>query len=294
MLGWTVLNSLKLNSATRHIPVQIISVEEERSHALARGAFSYAIKPATMEGLDLCFDKIKKFVQPHAKRLLVVEDNPIERQSVVDLLAHDDIEIVTASTGAEAIGALLDRPFDCCVLDLRLPDMSGFDLLDRVQTEPDLADVPIVVFTGKDLSPDEEQRLRKVAKSILVKDVQSPERLFDETALFLHRVVSNLPEAKQKMLDRLHQSNEVLRGRKALIVDDDARNIFALTTLLENVEMKVISATNGRQAIEMIRHQPDISVALMNIMMPEMDGYQTMIKIRKESPKPGALLILQR
>ena len=291
MLGWTVLNSLKLNAATRHIPVQIISVEEERTQALARGAFSYAIKPATMEGLDVCFDRIKKFVEPHAKRLLIVEDNEIERRSIVDLLAHDDIEIVTATTGAEALEALLDRSFDCCVLDLRLPDMSGFDLLERVQAEPSLGDVPIVVFTGKELTLGEEQRLRKVAKSILVKDVRSPERLFDETALFLHRVVADLPEAKRKMLDALHRSNEVLRGRKALIVDDDARNIFALTTLLENVDMEVISATNGRQAIEMIRHQPDISVALMDIMMPEMDGYQTMMEIRKD-PQARALPIL--
>jgi len=291
MLGWTVLNNLKLHAATRHIPVQIISVEEERSHALAHGAFAYAVKPATMEGLSVCFDRIKKFVEPHAKRLLIVEDNDIERQSIVELLTHDDIEIATAATGAEAIQALLDRPVDCCVLDLRLPDMSGFELLSKVQAEPTLRDIPIVVFTGKDLSRDEERQLRAVAKSILVKDVQSPERLFDETALFLHRVVAGLPESKRKMLDRLHASNEMLRGRKVLVVDDDARNIFALTTLLENLEMEVISATNGRQAIEMIKTQPDISVALMDIMMPEMDGYQTMTEIRK-NPDASTLPIL--
>jgi len=220
-----------------------------------------------------------------------VEDNDIERQSIVELLTHDDIEIATAATGAEALQYLLDRPFDCCVLDLRLPDMSGFELLAKVQSEPTLREIPIVVFTGKDLSRDEEQRLRAVAKSILVKDVQSPERLFDETALFLHRVVAGLPEAKRKMLDRLHASNEMLRGRKVLVVDDDARNIFALTTLLENLEMDVISATNGRQAIEIIKTQPDISVALMDIMMPEMDGYQTMTEIRK-NPEASMLPIL--
>jgi len=278
-----VLNNLKLSPATRHIPVQIISVEEERSHALARGAFSYAVKPTTTEGLDECFDRIKKFVEPHVKRLLIVEDNAIERQGIVELLAHDDIEIVTAESGAEAIQQLLDRPFDCCVLDLRLPDMTGFELMEKLQAEPSLREVPIVVFTGKDLSHEEEQRLRSVAKSVLLKDVQSPERLFDETALFLHRVVSTLPEAKQQMLDRLHTSNEVLRGRKVLVVDDDARNIFALTTLLENHEMEVVSATNGRQAIEMIKDRNDISVVLMDIMMPDMDGYQTMHEIRKDS-----------
>jgi len=291
ILGWTVLNNLKLSPATRHIPVQIISVEAERSHALAHGAFAYAVKPTTMEGLEKCFDQIKKFIEPHVKRLLVVEDNEIERRSIVELLGHDDIEIATASTGAEALETMLDRPFDCCVLDLRLPDMTGFELLDRLQAEPALRDIPVVVFTGKDLSGDEEQQLRTVAKSVLVKDVQSPERLFDETALFLHRVVANLPEAKQKMLDRLHASNEVLRGRKVLVVDDDARNIFALTTMLENHDMQVISATNGRQAIDMIRQEPGIGVVLMDIMMPEMDGYQTMQEIRK-NPQFRSLPIL--
>jgi CheY-like chemotaxis protein len=282
MLGWTVLNNLKLNAATRHIPVQIISVEEERSHALAKGAFSYAVKPATTEGLDECFNRIKKFVEPHVKRLLVVEDNDIERQGIVELLSHDDIEITTAATGGEAIEQLLDRPFDCCVLDLRLPDMTGFELLEKLQAEPGLREVPIVVFTGKDLTHEEDRRLRAVAKSVLLKDVQSPERLFSETALFLHRVVSNLPKAKQQLLERLYDSNEVLRGRKVLVVDDDARNIFAMTTLLENHEMEVISATNGRQAIELVQQQGDVGAILMDIMMPEMDGYQTMQEIRKD------------
>ncbi len=282
MLGWTVLNNLKLSASTRHIPVQIISVEEERQHGLSHGAFSYMIKPATTDGLEECFDRIRDFVVPRIRRLLVVEDNETERQSIVELLNHDDIEIVTVGTGAEAMRALLDQPFDCCVLDLRLPDMSGFDLLEKLQAEPDLHNVPIVVFTGKNLTDEEEIKLKTMAKSIVLKDVQSPERLFDETALFLHRVVTDLPEAKQKMIERLHGSNDVLRHRKVLVVDDDARNIFALTTVLENYEMEVISATNGRQAIEMIRKQPGLNVVLMDIMMPEMDGYQTMREIRKD------------
>jgi HAMP domain-containing protein/CheY-like chemotaxis protein/signal transduction histidine kinase len=291
MLGWTVLNNLKLGASTRHIPVLILSVEEERRHGLSHGAFSYQIKPATTEGLDQCFDRIKKFVAPRTKRLLIVEDNDIERQSIVELLNYNDIEIVTAGSGAGALELLLDRPFDCCVLDLRLPDMTGFELLDKLQEDPALCEIPIVVFTGKELTPQEESQLRAAAKSIVLKDVQSPERLFDETALFLHRVVSNLPEPKRKMLDQLHNSNDVLKRRKALIVDDDARNIFALTTLLENQEMDVISATNGRQAIDLLAQQADVSVVLMDIMMPEMDGYETMRQIRKD-PKFGALPIL--
>jgi len=291
MLGWTVLNNLKLNPTTRHIPVQIVSVEEERRHGLAHGAFSYMVKPATTEGLEQCFERIKNFVVPRVKRLLIVEDNEIERQSIVELLGHDDIEIATATTGAAAFNMLLDHPFDCCVLDLRLPDMTGFELLEKLQSEPALRDIPIVVFTGKHLNADEESRLRTMAKSIVLKDVQSPERLLDETALFLHRVVTNLPATKQQMLEKLHASNDVLRRRKVLIVDDDARNIFALTTMLENQEMDVVSATNGRQAIELIQNKPDINVVLMDIMMPEMDGYQTMREIRKD-PQFGALPIL--
>jgi CheY-like chemotaxis protein len=281
MLGWTVLNNLKLDPTTRHIPVQMLSIEEERQHGLAHGAFSYLVKPATTEELEHAFDRIKSYVTPHTKRLLVVEDNELERRSVVELLGHDDIEITAVGTGGEALGALLDRSFDCCVVDLRLPDMSGFDLLEKIQSEPRLRDIPIVVFTGKDLDDSEQARLRSVAKSVVLKDVQSPERLFDETALFLHRVVAELPEPKRQLLERLHGSNDVLRQRKVLVVDDDARNIFALATMLENHEMQVISATNGRQAIDLIRTNEDLDVVLMDIMMPEMDGYETMREIRK-------------
>ena len=291
MLGWTVLNNLKLDPLTRHIPVQVISLEEERQHGLAHGAFAYMVKPVTSDTIEAALDRIKRFAAPHTKRLLVVEDNELERTSIIELLDHDDIEITAVGTGAEALTALLDRNFDCCVLDLRLPDMSGLELLNRMQAEPSLAQLPIVVFTGKELSADEEKQLKTVAKSIVLKDVQSPERLLDETALFLHRVVTDLPEAKQRMLERLYQSNEALRNRRVLVVDDDVRNIFALTTLLENHEMEVVTATNGRQAIDLIEKTDDLSAVLMDIMMPEMDGYETMREIRK-SPRFRALPIL--
>jgi HAMP domain-containing protein/CheY-like chemotaxis protein/signal transduction histidine kinase len=281
MLGWTVLNNLKLDPLTRHIPVQIITVEEERQHGLSHGAFAYLVKPGTTDDLKVALDRIKGFATPRAKRLLVVEDNEIERQSIIELLSYSDVEITSTETGREAFQLMLDRPFDCCVLDLRLPDMTGFDLLDKIHAEPILRHVPVVVFTGKELSNDEEKRLKTVAKSIVLKDVQSPERLLDETSLFLHRVVTDFPVQKQRMLERLHNSNESLRGRKVLIVDDDARNIFALSIVLENREMEVFSATNGRQAIDTIKDTDGLSVVLMDIMMPEMDGYQTMREIRK-------------
>jgi CheY-like chemotaxis protein len=282
MLGWTVLNNLKLDPATRHIPVQMLSVEEERQHGLSHGAFSYLVKPATTEDLEHAFERIKMYITPHKKRLLVIEDNDIERESIVQLLTHDDIDVAAVGSGSAALDVLHgEKVFDCCVVDLRLPDMSGFELLERMQADPALRDVPVVVFTGKELSAAEEARLKRVAKSIVLKDVQSPERLFDETALFLHRVVSDLPDSKRELLARLHGSNDVLKRRKVLVVDDDARNIFALTTVLENQEMEVLSATNGRQAIELIQETPDLSVVLMDIMMPEMDGYETMRQIRR-------------
>jgi CheY-like chemotaxis protein len=282
MLGWTVLNNLKLDSNTRHIPVQILSVEEERRHGLSHGAFSYVVKPATTTELEQAFDRMKTYVAPHTKRLLVIEDNDRERESIVELLRHDDIQVEGVGTGADALTKLGAHQFDCCVVDLRLPDMTGFELLEKLQAEPSLRDIPVVVFTGKVLSAEEEARLRSVAKSIVLKDVQSPERLFDETSLFLHRVIADLPEEKRNLIERLHGTADALRGRKVLVVDDDARNIFALTTILENQEMEVLSATNGRQAIELIKATSNLSVVLMDIMMPEMDGYETMRRIRKD------------
>ncbi|MDB5337279.1 MAG: barA 4, partial [Planctomycetaceae bacterium] len=291
MLGWTVLNNLKLDPATRHIPVQIVTLDEERQHGLSRGAFSYVIKSPTTTGLESAFDRLKDFAAAGIKRLLIVEDNEIERQSIVELLGDEDIETEAVSTGQGAFEALKEKRFDCVVLDLRLPDMSGFDLLKKIQAEQELQGVPVVVFTGKDLSPDEEALLKTMAKSIVLKDVQSPERLLDETALFLHRVVANLPANKQKMLEALHNSNEVLHGRKVLVVDDDARNIFALTTVLESHDIEAMSATNGRQAIDIIESTPDLSMVLMDIMMPDMDGYQTMREIRN-NPQFRTLPIL--
>ena len=214
------------------------------------------------------------------RRLLVVEDSPAEQLSIVELIAHDDVEITTVGTGEEALDAMRSQAFDCVVLDLRLPDISGFDLLTEIQLDPQLREVPIVVFTGKELSHDEEGELRKMAKSIVLKGVRSPERLLDETALFLHRVIGDLPEPKRRMLDHLHGSDEALAGKKVLVVDDDVRNIFALTSVLERHGMQVVSATTGQEAIDLIERTPELALVLMDIMMPEMDGYETMRRIR--------------
>jgi CheY-like chemotaxis protein/HAMP domain-containing protein/putative methionine-R-sulfoxide reductase with GAF domain len=281
MMGWTVLSHLKQDPATRHIPVQMITLDEDRQHGLARGAFSFVTKPTTTDGLETALSRIKAYATPRRKRLLVVEDNAAEQLSITELLGHDDIDIAVASTGKEALAALRGEPFDCVVLDLRLPDMSGFEVLECICDDAALSDVPVVVFTGKELSPEEDVRLHTLARSVIVKGVESPERLLDETALFLHRVVANLPQEKQQMLDRLHRSDDDLVGKKVLVVDDDVRNIFALSSVLERRGMAVLTAGTGREAIAMLDSTPDLAIVLMDIMMPEMDGFETMQVIRQ-------------
>jgi len=283
MLGWTVLSQLKQNPATRHIPVQIVTLEEDRQHGLARGAFAFLTKPASQEGLQAALARIKDFTEPRRKRLLVVEDNAAERFGITELLGHDDIDIVTADSGAKALALLRERSCDCVVLDLRLPDMSGFQVLEQMRDDASLTDVPVVVFTGRELSADEDAQLHTIARSVVVKGVESPERLLDETALFLHRLVSDLPPPKQRLLERLHGSDEDLVGRTVLLVDDDARNIFALSSVLERRGMRVLTATTGNEAIAILKSTPEVAIALMDIMMPEMDGYQTMQEIRKDT-----------
>jgi CheY-like chemotaxis protein len=233
-----------------------------------------------MEGVEEALGRIKEYSSRKRKRLLVVEDNAAEQLSISELLGHDDIEIEAAQSGQEALTALRREPFDCVVLDLRLPDMSGFDVLQELQKENPLSEVPVIVFTGRELSAEEDAQLHTMARSIVVKGVESPERLLDETALFLHRVVTELPPEKQRMLERLNSSDEDLVGRKVLLVDDDARNIFALSSVLERHGMNVLTATTGREAIELIAANSDISLVLMDIMMPEMDGYETIQHIR--------------
>jgi HAMP domain-containing protein/signal transduction histidine kinase/DNA-binding response OmpR family regulator len=283
MLGWTVLNHLKQDPATRHIPVQILTMDEDRQHGLSRGAFSFVTKPTTREGLHAAFARIKEYSSPRLKRLLVVEDNPAEQLSISELLGYHDIEVSVAATGAEALAAITEQTYDCMVLDLRLPDMSGFDVLERLRDTPSLNDLPVVVFTGKDLSSEEDTRLHSLARSVVVKGVESPERLLDETALFLHRVISDLPPEKQKMLDRLHRSDDALIGKKVLVVDDDVRNIFALSSVLERRGMAVLTAGTGREAIATLESTPGIAIVLMDIMMPEMDGYETM-QVMRQNP----------
>ncbi|MET0282328.1 MAG: response regulator, partial [Steroidobacteraceae bacterium] len=280
MLGWTVLSQLKHDPATRHIPVQILTVEEEHQYGLERGAFSFMSKPATTEGLEATLMRVKEFASTRKRRLLVIEDDPAAQLSIAELIGSHDVDITSAGSGAEALAALQQHSFDCVVLDLHLPDMSGFALLGEIQQLPQLHELPVVVFTGRELTPEEDAQLRQRAKSIVLKGVKSPERLLDETALFLHRVVTDMPAPKQRMIEGLHRGDELLDGRKVLVVDDDIRNIFALSSVLERHKMTVVTATTGRDAIELLEQDDELELVLMDVMMPEMDGYETMRQIR--------------
>jgi len=279
--GWTVLDRLKHDPQTSHIPVHIITVEEERQRALQQGAFNHVQKPVTHEDLGKAFDDIRDFTERRIRKLLVVEDDDVQRMSVVELIGNGDVKTTAVATAQEALDLLKDERFDCMVLDLKLPDMSGFELIEKLQTDLGRYDLPIIIYTGKELTRKEEMHLKKVADAIIVKEASSPERLLAETALFLHRVEANLPEPKRRMLAKFHRSDPVLAGRKVLVVDDDVRNIFALTSALEAHQMVVVHAENGQEGIDTLKANPDIEAVLMDIMMPEMDGYEAIAAIRQ-------------
>jgi HAMP domain-containing protein/CheY-like chemotaxis protein/signal transduction histidine kinase len=282
MNGLEVLDRLKRDPETRHVPVHIISGVEQKREGLKAGAIAYLEKPVSKEALDAAFARISTFIDTVPKRLLVVEDNEAQRQSIVELIAHDDVDITAVASAEEAIAKLHEKHFDCMVLDLGLhaSDMTGFDMLEKVKSDPDNHDLPIIIYTGKDLTPEEETRIKKYAETIILKDVKSPERLLDETALFLHRVEAKLPEQKRKMLEHLHDADSVVSGKTVLVVDDDVRNIFSLTSMLEDHGMTVRFAENGKQALNELKKDPNVDAVLMDVMMPEMDGYETTRAIR--------------
>ena len=258
-----------------------LAADDDTGRGLKLGALAEVHKPVTKEALDDAFSRIRGFVDRPNKSLLVVEDNEVQRNAIVELIGGEgDVEITAASTGEEALSILRERHFDCMVLDLGLPDMSGFDFLNRMKNELKIEDIPVIVYTGRELTKREETELSRMAEAIIIKDVRSPDRLLDETALFLHRVEANLPESKRQILEQLHESDPVLAGKRALIVDDDMRNIYALTSLLERHKMHVLYAESGSEGIEMLNKARDIDVVLMDVMMPEMDGYEAMRRIR--------------
>jgi len=282
MDGWTLLDCLKHDVESRHIPVQIISAEDQAQRGLKMGAFSFLHKPASREALAESFGNLREYIDRSVKRLLIVEDDEIQRRSIQELVGGDDVETRCAATAGEALEILDRERIDCVVLDLSLPDMSGYEFIEKVKGR-DLGSgrPPIIIYTGRELTRQEETTLRKDAEAIIVKDALSPERLLDETSLFLHRSPHQLPEAKRRMIQTGQKADPALAGRSVFIVDDDVRNIFALTTVLEQMKMHVRYAQNGKEAVEFLKGNRDIDIVLMDIMMPEMDGYEAMRQIRK-------------
>ncbi|MFC7516900.1 HAMP domain-containing protein [Herbaspirillum sp. GCM10030257] len=279
--GFTVLNRLKRDPGTRHVPVHVLSQADGRERALRDGAFSYLQKPVSVDRLQEELLRIQNYVTSGKRHLLVVEDNEVQRDAVVDLIGGNDVEIEAVATGQEALHHLRRQQFDCVVLDLQLPDIDGFALLEEIGNDPSLSDLPVIVYTASELTTEAIDKLQRIAKTVVLKDARSPEKLVAETALFLHRPHAGLPERQRKMLDDAHASDTSLAGRKVLIVDDDLRNIFALSSVLERQHMKVLYAENGRDGIEVLQSDPSIEIVLMDIMMPEMDGYDTMRAIRR-------------
>jgi HAMP domain-containing protein/CheY-like chemotaxis protein len=293
MDGFVVLDQLKHTPSTRHIPVHVISGADDIGRGLERGAIAVLQKPVAAEALEDAMHAIEKFLTRQVKHLLVVEDDAVQRGSLVELIGGDteDVQVVAVDSGEAAISELEKQSFDCMVLDLRLPGMSGLELITRVKDHAAWRRTPIIVYTGKELTREEDTELRRITDTIIVKDVRSPERLLDETALFLHRVEAKLPNAKRQMLRRLSESDPALAGRRVLLVDDDARNLFAITTILEQHEMAVAYAENGQQALDKLANNGQFDIVLMDIMMPEMDGYEATRRIRAQ-PQHAKLPII--
>jgi CheY-like chemotaxis protein/signal transduction histidine kinase/HAMP domain-containing protein len=281
MNGWKILDRLKIDLATRHIPIHIISVEPDQAANRLEGAVGYVTKSESKELLVRAFDQLKDFTDRPVKKLLVVEDDEIQTMNIRELIGNGDVTTTVVATGREALEAIQSDHYDCMILDLGLPDMPGMELMERIKNSEPSRALPIVVYTARDLLEEEADRVKHLAASILVKDVRSPERLLDQTAMLLHRNVARMPEKQRKMIEGLHQG--VLEGKKVLVVDDDIRNIFAMTSVLERFKMEVVSAENGRDAIQLLMDESNFDIVLMDIMLPTMDGYTTIRAIREIS-----------
>jgi CheY-like chemotaxis protein len=293
MDGFTILDRLKRSPRTRHIPVHVISVLDREQGGGSIKAFAYLEKPVTKEALEGALIHMSDFIQRSARFLLLVEDDDRQASSIAELFADDeDVLISVANSGKEALDALETNEFDCLVLDLLLPDADGVGLLEEIKLQDRYRDLPVVVYTNRELSLAEEEHLKRYAASIIVKSsAGSPERLIDETSLFLHRLYDRLPEPAKRAIAESAESRGSLADRTVLVVDDDIRNIFAVAAVLESQHMKVLVANNGRKALEVLARHDDIEVVLMDVMMPEMDGYETMQAIRKD-PKHRCLPII--
>jgi signal transduction histidine kinase/CheY-like chemotaxis protein/HAMP domain-containing protein len=279
--GWTVLDRLKHDPKTSHIPVHVITADDREIQPRRLGALTYLRKPVTREHLVEGFDRVAEFSRRKIKRLLVVEGDDAQRANVAELIGDSSVRTTAVATGQEALSQLQVEQFDCMALNPKLPDMSGADLIEAMRRQSCLFDLPIIIYNGRDLTEQEEARLRVAADAMVVKEAATPERLLAEISLFLHLAEASLPESKRRMLEQSMRHDPALKGRKVLIVDDDVRNIFALTSALEAYDIIVLRAENGRAGIESLKKHLDIDLVLMDIMMPEMDGYETIRAIRR-------------
>jgi CheY-like chemotaxis protein len=282
MSGWEVLTVLKNDPATRHIPIHIMSGDEEALDAYRRGAMGYLTKPVKQEGLNEAFENIEGLISREIKALLLVEDDKNARRTIKKLLDGSDVKISEAEQGEKALKLLRQQRFDCMILDLSLPDMSGFEVLNQMNSDEKINHCPVIVYTGRDLTPAENKELMQYADSVIVKGVKSPERLLDETALFLHRVVAEMPSDKRETIQQLYSKDTGLKDKKILIVDDDMRNSFALSKLLADRGIAPKIAHNGQKALDLLDQGLEVDLILMDIMMPVMDGYETIKEIRKQ------------
>jgi CheY-like chemotaxis protein len=289
--GSAVLDHLKRHPETRHIPVYMMGDPATEREARASGALGLVAAPVTRDSLGGVFDELAGFLDRRGGAVLLVSSDTEQRQDLSELLDGPDVKIDSAASRDDALTALDARRYDCVVLDLGLGDGGAFGVLDRVKRAKRFRGLPVVVHTSRELSPRDEARLRRYAEAMVVKDARSPERLLEETLLYLHRPEARLPADKRRMLERLHSGDEVFEGKKVLIVDDDVRNVFALTSVFERHGMRVVFAENGREGIETLRKHPDVSLVLMDIMMPEMDGYEATRTVR-EMPEFERLPIL--
>jgi CheY-like chemotaxis protein/HAMP domain-containing protein len=279
--GWAVLDRLKSDSTLRHIPVHFMSASDISLDAMRMGALGFLTKPVTLEKVEETFSKIENIITHPVRKLLVVEDDSLQRQSIKELIGNGDVETLMVSTGVQAYEALTQDHYDCMILDLGLEDMSGFELLEKIRAHKTCSKIPVIVYTGRDLTQDEDKKLRKYTESIIIKGVKSPERLLEESALFLHRVEADLPSEKQKILKMVHDKGAVLSEKTVLLVDDDMRNVFALSSVLEEKNMTVIIARDGIEGVKKANAHKEIDIVLMDIMMPKMDGYEAIQEIRK-------------
>jgi len=283
MDGWTVMEKLKDNPATRHIPVHFMSASDQGRDAKQMGAIGYLLKPISMAELGEAFNSIEEFLSKTVKNVLVIVDDQQHQQDILDIVGSDEVEINAVATRVRTQQELQLFTFDCLIIDVDVEQQTGIQIIEQLQHEDNLSQIPVIVYSGRELTEEEEKRLQQCADNLTIKAVRSPERLLDEATLFLHQVETHLPKEKQQMLQRIHNKEAILSHKKVLIVDDDVRNTFALTIFLESKDMEVIVGDNGKEAIELLNEHPDIAIALMDIMMPEMDGYEAIQEIRKQA-----------